>query len=182
MLKVKHLLFAIIPVLIFACIPKNQNVGLPDKLTIKIFDSLEKVAAAKNWGMDNEEKAQIFAEIYFQYSGEKDFEKVLMQYLDHQEKCYWIGIFADDAYYTSIADSVLSLKILEKGLELITSDQEKVRFLWVIGKKYYYSGDKVTAEKYLAAAYKLSALYPGNTPSWNSEQEYDEIMAFIKDN
>ena len=178
--KSKYLSLFCIPLLIFSCIPRNQNAELPVKLTIDIFAPLEKAIAENNWGINNKEKADLFEQIYFKYSGVKEFDQVLEQYLDNQDKCYWIGIYADDDYYTTFADPVLAVKILEKGLEFTRSDQEKVRFLWIIGKKLYYKGDKSAATAYLVKAYRLAEEYPGNTPSWDSEQEYDEIMAFIK--
>ncbi len=147
-----------------------------------IFRPLDVQASENDWGLNNGDMAKIFEKIYFENRSNKSFEQLLFRYLDNDDKFYWIGFFLDEPYYTKINNYELSLKVLKAGLEFNKNDEEKIRYLWVIGKKLYYKNQKAESLKYLVPAYTLSEKYPANTPAWDSEQEADMFEAFIKSN
>jgi hypothetical protein len=149
---------------------------------LDIFRPLDVQASEASWGLNNSDMARIFEKIYFENSTNKLFEQLLFRYLDNDDKFYWIGTFLDEPYYTKINNYELSLKVLKAGLEFSRNDEEKIRYLWVIGKKLYYRNQKAESLKYLVPAYTLSEKYPANTPAWDSEQEADMFEAFIRSN
>jgi hypothetical protein len=149
---------------------------------LEIFKPLDEEVASGSWGINCGDKAKIFEKIYFENRANKSFEALLLKYINIDDKYYWIGIFLDEPYYTKINNCDLSLKVLKAGLEFNRQDEDKVRYLWIIGKKLYYKNQKAESLKYLVPAYRLSEKYPGNTPAWDSEKEADEFEAFIKSN
>lgn len=147
-----------------------------------IFKPLDDPSSRSSWGMNSTDQAKIFEKIYFENCAGKTFEQLLFRYMDNDDKYYWIGIFLDEPYYTKIGNYELSMKVLKAGLESCKNDEEKIRYLWIIGRKLYYKDKKGEALKYLVPAYTLSEKYPANTPAWESEQEADMFEAFIKSN
>jgi hypothetical protein len=149
---------------------------------LDIFKPLDDQISGHGWAFNSFDEAKIFEKIYFENRSNKSFEQLLLRYLDNDDKFYWTGIFLDEPYYTKINNYDLSMKVLKAGLEFNKNDEEKIRYLWVIGKKLYYKNQKAEALKYLVPAYTLSEKYPANTPAWDSEQEADMFEAFIRSN
>jgi hypothetical protein len=150
---------------------------------VNIFRPLdEEIAEKGGMGLSNSDKARIFEKIYLENSANPGFEGLLFTYLNSDDRYYWIGMFLDEPYYTKINNFGLSMKVLKAGLDFVKQDEQKVRYLWVIGKKLYYKNRKAESLEYLVPAFRLSDKYPGNTPAWESEKEADEFEAFIKSN
>ena len=173
MKKIKFLFLTLITVNYgIACLHKNIDAA--------IFSPLEREVSYNDWGSSNAEKAKIFESIYIQNATDERFASLLFDYLNTEDKCYWIGIFMDEPSYTKINNYELSVKALEKGLSLTLAESDKVRFYFVLGKKYYYKKKFNEAKKYLVIGDRLSAKYPGTVPAWNDDEEYEEVMKFTK--
>ncbi|TGL31317.1 hypothetical protein EHQ52_15375 [Leptospira koniambonensis] len=172
----KKIKFSILALLIVTC----ASACLHKNIDEAIFASLEREVSHNDWGSYNKEKARIFENIYNENSTDKRFASLLFDYLNTEERCYWIGIYLDETSYTKIKNYDLSVKVLEKGLSLTQHDADKVRFYFILGKKYYYKKKFSEAKSYLVIGNRLSEKYPGTVPTWNDDEEYDEIMKFIR--
>jgi len=180
----KYLIMAAVLFSVLSCVTlEKEEIKEPEKSVdlSGIFEPLDAEVSVRRWGMNNQAKADIFREIFDQYSGETGFPTALEAYADNSNKCYWIGIYLNSDY-TGLGLYEDSLELLKKGLTLASSEAEQVRFNYVIGKSMYYRGDLQGAVPYLVAGYRLSEKYPGTTPAWNSEEEYNTIMALILKN
>ena len=181
----KRIIIVILISGLFSC-ATAENDGSEDLLIARpsidesIFNPLEEEVQINRWGLNNKRKAEIFEEIYFRYHTNPLFTETLKKYINNDiDKYYWLGIYLDSTYYTEINNYDLSLSILLEGLEKIEQGYDKTSFLWIIGKKYYYNEDKANALKYLTEGNQYSLDYPGTTPAFDSEEEYDELMNFI---
>lgn len=153
----------------------------------KYFQNLDSYDAAEEyqWYTGSNELAKELEKSYNLYSTKKNFKKQLLKFANNNvDKYYWIATYLKDDYYTEINDTDLSFEFYLLGLELAekTEESEQIRYLFVIGKRYYFLGEKEKSLEYLIKGYQLSEKFPGNVPTWNSLEEADEIYDFIKRN
>lgn len=176
-------------VFVWSTLMLGSNIFAQESKVIKTkyFENLNRFdATAKyQWYTGNNELAKELEKSYNLYSSKKNFKKQLLKFADNNvDKYYWIATYLKDDYYTQINDAELSFQFSLAGLEIAKTEKEseQIRYLFVIGKKYYYAGEKEKSLDFLIKGYKLSEQYPGHVPTWNSLEEADEIYAFIKAN
>lgn len=148
---------------------------------LNTFDEAEKY----QWNVGNEAIASELEKSYTLYSKKKNFKSQLIKYINNNpDKCYWIATYLTDDYYTQINDQNFSFELFELGLTMLENaeEQKQIKYLYVIGKNYYFKGEKDKSLDYLLKGYLLADKYPGNVPTWNSLEESDEIYNFIKAN
>lgn len=148
---------------------------------LNTFDETEKY----QWSVGNETIAAELEKSYNLYSLKKNFASQLIKFINNNaDKCYWIATYLTDDYYTQINDKKLSFELFELGLTMLENadENEQIKYLYVIGKHYYFQGQKEKSLEYLKKGYLLADKYPGNVPTWNSLEESEEIYNFIKAN
>jgi hypothetical protein len=156
---------------------------VPDNAQTKNIDvSIFTPLNDAQWITGDSQLAAAFEKIYDEYKNNPAINDVLKKYCVDFEKCYWIGIYLDEPYYTKIGNYELSLEILKIGLAKADPENEKICFDFIIGKKLYYKGKIKESVQYLVPGYNLSKKYPGNVPAWKDEEEYTVIMKLIQDN
>ena len=167
------LLFIIATVVIIYQLISFSNSG--------IFSILDMEVIKYSWGQNNFQKAAIFQEIYNKSHNDPDFENILFEYLDIDDKYYWIGIFLYSDY-TDINNFDLSLKVLKKGLEVQKDEILQIRYYWAIGTTLYFVDRKEDAKYFLLKGDELSEKYPGNRPALFREEskEIDDFIESIK--
>ncbi|MGB0885238.1 MAG: hypothetical protein ACPGR5_02350 [Chitinophagales bacterium] len=171
-------------ILTIVFIGTSQNTVAQKKAKLKDFNALN-TFEANEWLTGNFDISNAFVEIYNTHGSKKQFKKQLINFAGFDlDKIYWLATYSNDDYYNEIKDENLSFELYKYGIAISKNaeENEQIRFLYVVGKAYYFKGEKEKSLEYLIPAYKLSQKHPGNVPTWNSLEEAEEISAFIKRN